>query len=219
MMKPIRMAVALSAATMLLGGLAAPAFADDATLTTNNNGSAVAATAGINAGDRTAVLAGAIAFPAVNADHNIQSATAQSTSIEVNDLSASDAGWNVTISSSNLLGTSGPALAVPASSYAGGTIPAADLSVSTLPAPAVAVTPLSTDVGVGVTTNIVPVTPASIGSSGINLLSAPLGFGVGDYTETFGVGLQMPADSLAGDYAGTLTVTIAPPVGTPSYLL
>ena len=35
----------------------------------------VPATAGITAGDRTANLAGAIAFQAVSADHNIQSAT------------------------------------------------------------------------------------------------------------------------------------------------
>jgi len=42
-------------------------------------------------------------------------------------------------------------------------------------------------------------------------LKAPVGSGVGDYTQAFNVGLSMPADSLAGDYAGTLTVTIAPP--------
>jgi hypothetical protein len=35
---------------------------------------------------------------------------------------------------------------------------------------------------------------------------------MGDYTQAFDVDLVLPADSLAGDYAGTLTVTIAPPV-------
>ena len=192
MMKPIRMAVALSAAAMLLGGLAAPAFATDL-------GSGVPATAGITAGDRTANLEGAIAFPAVSADHNIQSATAQLTSIEVNDLSASNAGWNVTVVSSALVGTSGPALSLD------GTIAGSNLSVASYGALAVA----SGDT-VGVTTNIVPGTPATIGTP-IILLKAPVGYGVGDYTQAFNVGLSMPADSLAGDYAGTLTVTIAPP--------
>ncbi len=192
MMKPIRMAVALSAAAMLLGGLAAPAFAAD-------TGSNVAATAGITAGDRTATLAGDIAFPAVSADHNIQSATAQLTSIEVNDLSASNAGWNVTVVSSALVGTSGPALSL------GGTIAASNLSVASYGALAVA----SGDT-VGVTTNIVPGSPGPIDTP-ISLLKAPVGYGVGDYTQAFNVGLSMPADSLAGDYAGTLTVTIAPP--------
>jgi len=56
----------------------------------------------------------------------------------------------------------------------------------------------------------VPGTPATIGTP-ITLLKAPVGYGVGDYTQAFNVGLSMPADSLAGDYAGTLTVTIAPP--------
>ena len=140
-----------------------------------------------------------IAFPAVSADHNIQSATAQLTSIEVNDLSASDAGWNVTVVSSALVGTSGPALSLD------GTIAGNNLSVASYGALAVA----SGDT-VGVTTAIVPGTPATIGTP-ISLLTAPVGYGVGDYTQAFNVGLSMPADSLAGDYAGTLTVTIAPP--------
>jgi hypothetical protein len=43
------------------------------------------------------------------------------------------------------------------------------------------------------------------------LLSAAAGSGVGDYTQAFDLGLVVPADSPAGDYSGTLTVTIAPP--------
>ena len=46
--------------------------------------------------------------------------------------------------------------------------------------------------------------------SAINLVSAPLGAGMGDYTQAFEVGLNVPANSLAGSYAGTLTVTAAP---------
>jgi hypothetical protein len=63
----------------------------------------------------------------------------------------------------------------------------------------------------GATTNIQAGTPGSIGSA-TTLLSAATGSGMGDYTQAFDVDLVLPADSLAGDYAGTLTVTIAPPV-------
>ena len=94
-----------SAAAMLLGGLAAPAFAAD-------TGSTWPPPPVITAGDRTATLAGDIAFPALSADHNIQCNVDQATSIEVNDLSASNAGWSVTVVSSALVGTSGPALFV-----------------------------------------------------------------------------------------------------------
>ena len=34
----------------------------------------------------------------------------------------------------------------------------------------------------------------------------------GTYNEIFDVGLTVPADTLAGDYAGTLTVTFTAPV-------
>jgi hypothetical protein len=63
-MNPIRIAVALGAAALLLGGLAAPAFADETTSTTidsgniTDGGSAVTATAGVTSGDRTATLLG-----------------------------------------------------------------------------------------------------------------------------------------------------------------
>jgi hypothetical protein len=154
------------------------------------NGSQGNVTLGINAGDRTATLAGDVAFPAVDASHNNVDATAQATSVEVNDLSASDAGWDVTIVASDLAGPNGA------------TIAAGNLSVTGYGALASVS---------GATTNIQAGTPGSIGSA-TTLLSAATGSGMGDYTQAFDVDLVLPADSLAGDYAGTLTVTIAPPV-------
>jgi hypothetical protein len=154
------------------------------------NGSQANVTFGVTGGDRTATLAGAIAFPAVDASHSNVDATVQSASVQVNDLSASDAGWDVTLVASDLAGANG------------GTITAGNMSVTGYGALA----SIS-----GATTNIQTGTPGSIGSP-TALLSASAGSGVGDYTQAFNLGLVLPADSLAGSYAGTLTVTIAPPL-------
>ena len=62
----------------------------------------------------------------------------------------------------------------------------------------------------GVSTGITTGSTGSIGSA-VTLLSAPVTDGVGDYTQAFDLGMVVPADSLAGSYSGTLTVTIAPP--------
>jgi hypothetical protein len=56
-----------------------------------------------------------------------------------------------------------------------------------------------------------------VGSHGLHRLGhhpvvGASGPGAGDYIQAFDLGLTVPANSLAGDYAGTLTVTIAPPV-------
>ena len=155
-----------------------------------DNGSQANVTFGVTGGDRTATLAGAIAFPAVDASHSNVDATVQSASVQVNDLSASDAGWDVTLVASDLAGANG------------GTITAGNMSVTGYGALA----SIS-----GATTNIQTGTPGSIGSP-TALLSASAGSGVGDYTQAFNLGLVLPADSLAGSYAGTLTVTIAPPL-------
>jgi hypothetical protein len=196
-MKRIRIAVALGAAALFLGGLAAPAFAAD-------TGSQVTASAGVTSGDRTATLGGDIAFTAVDASHSDVTANAQSTTIVANDLSASYAGWNVTVVASALDGSGGIALA------RSGVIAAANLSVASYGALTsnTGVTP--TGVTTGTTTGVSTGTPSSIGTPAILLSAAPAS-GVGDYTQAFDLGLVVPADSPAGDYSGTLTVTIAPP--------
>jgi hypothetical protein len=168
-------------ACVLVGGLAAPAFAD--------SGSQAASHASVTAGDRSATLAGDITFPAVNASHADQAATTQATSVDVNDLSGADAGWNVSIVASDLAGT------------AGATIPAADVSLASFGA----LTSVS-----GATTGVSAGSAGAIGSA-VTLVSASATHGVGEYTQAFSLGLTVPGDSLAGSYTGTLTVTIAPP--------
>jgi hypothetical protein len=163
---------------------------DNGPVVAADNGSQANVTFGVTAGDRTATLTGDVAFPVVNASHSDVDATPQPASIEVNDLSASDAGWDVTILASDLTGPNGA------------TIAAGNLSVASYGALA----SIS-----GATTNIQTSLPGPIGSA-TTLLSAATGSGVGDYTHAFDVGLVLPADSLAGNYAGTLTVTIAPPI-------
>jgi putative surface cell wall-binding protein len=182
-MKSYRIIGGAALACVLVGALAAPAFAD-------NNGSQATANAAVTAGDRAATLAGSVTFPAVPASHSNQAATAQNTSVEVNDLSGTDAGWNVSIVASALALNGGSA-----------TIPAGDVSLAGFGALA----SIS-----GATTGITPGSVASIGSA-VALLSAPAGDGVGDYTQAFSLGLTVPADTPAGAYSGTLTVTVAPP--------
>lgn len=182
-MKPARIVLPTALCCALIAGLAAPALAAD-------TGSNVAANASVIGGDRTATLAGDVTFPGVNASHSDQAATPQDTSVEVNDLSGTEAGWNVTIVASDLTLSGGSA-----------TIPAADVSLAGFGALA------STS---GATTGITAGSEGSIGSA-VTLLSAPAGDGVGDYTQAFSLGLTVPGDTPAGAYSGTLTVTIAPP--------
>ena len=63
----------------------------------------------------------------------------------------------------------------------------------------------------GNATSIVAGTPGAINTARA-LVSAPAASGVGSYSQAFSLGLSVPGDSPAGAYAGTLTVTIAPPV-------
>jgi hypothetical protein len=147
-------------------------------------------TFGTIAGARTATLAGSVAFPAVNASHGNENATDQAASIEVDDLSDTHAGWDVTLVASDLTGPNGA------------TIAAGNLSVASYGG----LTPVS-----GATTGIQPGSTGSLGSP-TTLLSAAPGSGAGEYIQAFDLGLTVPADSVAGDYSGTLTVTVAPPV-------
>jgi hypothetical protein len=158
-----------------------PAFAD--------SGSEVATTATVTAGSRAATLVGDVAFPAVNASHDDQAAAVQSTSVDVNDLSASGSGWSVSIQASDLVRA------------AGGSIAASNVSLDSFGS-LVAIS--------GNTTGITTGSPGSIGSA-VELVSASATNGVGEYTQAFSLGLTVPGDSLSGAYSGTLTVTIAPP--------
>jgi hypothetical protein len=169
-------------ALVLLGGLAAPAFAAD-------SGSQVATGASVIGGDLTATLAGNITFAAVPVSHAAQSPPAQATSVVVNDLTGTAAGWDATILASGL------------GDGSTGTIGAANVGLSSFGA----LTATS-----GVTTGIAPGTAGPIDTA-VALVSAAAGDGVGDYTQAFSLSLNVPGDSQTGTYAGTLVVTIAPP--------
>jgi hypothetical protein len=168
-------------ALVLLGGFAAPAFAAD-------TGSSVATGASVTGGDLTATLAGDVTFAAVAASHADQSPAPQATSVAVNDLTGTAAGWDATIVATDL--TNG-----------GATIGAANVGLSSFGA----LTATS-----GAVTGITPGTAGPINTA-VTLLAAPVGDGDGDYAQAFSLGLTVPGDSTAGTYAGTLVVTIAPP--------
>ena len=167
---------------LALGGLASPALAAD-------NGSETTTAAAVTAGNRTAALAGAITFEAVATSHGALSPVDQSTSVAVNDLSGSHAGWNVTIVASALTHTT----------VGTATIGAANVTIDAF----------------GTLTSGTGVTEGSTGAIDTPraLVSATATNGFDQiYTQEFDLGLNVPADSLAGSYAGTLTVTIAAPV-------
>lgn len=166
---------------LALGGLASPALAAD-------NGSQTTTGAAVTAGNRGATLAGAITFDAVATSYGALSPADESTSVEVNDLSGSHAGWNVTIVASVLTHSN--------------TIDTIDAS----------------NVTVDAFGDLTPGTGVSEGSLGAidearALVSATATNGFDQaYTQAFDLGLNVPANSLAGSYTGTLTVTIAAPV-------
>jgi hypothetical protein len=152
----------------------------------SDDGSQVTIGAAVTAGNRGATLAGNVTFDAVNASHSDQSPADESTSVEVNDLSGAQTGWTVTIVASDLTHTNTE-----------DTIAAANVSVDTFG---------SLTVGTGVTSG----STGDIGSSR-TLVSATTGNGFDQaYTQAFDLGLNVPANSLAGSYSGTVTVTIAP---------
>jgi len=178
---------ATAVSCLLLGALATPAFADTA-----------ATGASVTGGALTATLAGPVTFPAVAASHTDTASAAPATSVDVNDLTSTGAGWGVTIAATDLTG----ALAAAANDI----IPAANVSLTAIDAPA-GVTPPG---GAAPSpTGVAAGTPGAIGTA-ITLVSAAAGDGVGEYTDGFTLGVVVPADSLADSYTGSVTVTATP---------
>lgn len=143
-----------------------------------------------------AVLTASVAdlnLPSVTSSHVAQTTTGTMT-LTVTD-SAAGAGWNVTILSS-ALAYSG--------ANAGTSIPAANLSITEARSPAL-VSGQAIDPSGG------PKVPLS-GTTGTldvarKTIQADVGYGGGTYTQDLGVSLVVPADSRAGTYTATLTVT------------
>ena len=134
-------------------------------------------------------------LPAVTSSHVPQTSTGTMT-LTVTD-SAPGAGWNVTILSS----------AFAYSGANGGTsIPAANLSITQAHSP-VLVSGQAVDPTGG------PKVPLSGATGTLDVarktIQADVGYGGGTYTQDLGVSLVVPADSRAGTYAASLTVTIS----------
>lgn len=134
-------------------------------------------------------------LPSVTSSHVSQTTTGTMT-LTVTD-SAPGAGWNVTILSS-AFAYSG--------ANAGTSIPAAKLSITEARAP-VLVSGQAIDPTGG------PKVPPS-GTTGTldvarKTIQADVGYGGGTYTQDLGVSLVVPADSRAGTYTATLTVTVS----------
>lgn len=137
-----------------------------------------------------------LTLPAVGYSHDVQVVTG-TLSLSAEDTSGTGAGWNVTVQSSALAysGVNG-----------GSPIPAANLAVTTAGAPTL-VSGQAIDPSGG------PKVPSTNATGTLDVarktIQADAGFGQGSYVQTLNVSLSVPAQSRAGTYTATLTVTIA----------
>ena len=134
-------------------------------------------------------------LPAVTSSHVAQTNTGTMT-LSVSD-SAPGAGWNVTILSS-AFAYSGP--------NGGSSIPAMNLSITAAGSPALVSGQAIDPIGG-------PKVPPS-GTTGTldvarKTIQAEAGYGGGTYTQDLAVSLVVPADSRAGTYTASLTVTVS----------
>jgi hypothetical protein len=149
----------------------------------------------VNAGSRSASVAD-VTLAAVNYSHSAQTNTGSMT-LTADDSSGTGAGWNVTILSSAF---------VYSGANSGTNIPAANFSITSAAAP-------TATAGQAIDATGGPKVPAT-GSTGTldvarKTIQADAGFGQGTYTQGLNVSLNIPAQSRAGTYTGTLTVTIS----------
>lgn len=186
-MHPIRRPrgpAALAIAAILTAMLALPAGAADTVTQT------------VNAGTRSASVAD-LTLGAVTYSHSAQASTG-TLELTADDSSGTGAGWNVTIESSAFVyfGTNG-----------GTDIPAANFSVTSAAAPtSTAGEPVDAIGGPKVPLSFTA--PATLDLAH-KVLHAELTYGEGTYDQNLGVSLNIPAQSRAGTYTGTMTVTIS----------
>lgn len=178
-----RLLTLVGAAGLSLAMLA-PALADN-TVTT----SVISSAASIRSARTTDFT-----LPAVTYSHTDQSQSG-SLALIADDSSGTNAGWNVTVQASSFA-YSGP--------NSGTAIPASNFSLTS------ASTPTKTS-GQNVNATGGPMVPATspVGTLDVarKVVQANAGFGKGTYTQTLGVSLVVPADSVIGTYTSTLTVT------------
>jgi hypothetical protein len=180
--KGARSLLALAGALTLSLGVAATTLADNTVTTTVVGGIRSASTADLNLGS-------------FSYSHFDQTRTG-TMNLTADDSSGTNLGWNVTIVSSNFV-YSGP--------YVGSDIPAANFALTSSADPVKVV-------GQGVSTSNGPKVPTTspVGTldTARKVVQANPGHGKGTYSQALGVSLVVPADSIAGTYTGTLTVTI-----------
>lgn len=145
----------------------------------------------LNAGTRTVSVTGPT-LTAADYSHTSQNSNGFIT-LTVDDSSASNLGWNVTIQSSDLAYTG---------SFGGSSIPAASVLLGTPAAP-------EHESGQDIDETHGPLA----GSGGTldaprTVIYAQAGYGKGEYTQTLPVTLTIPGMTLAGTYTATLTVDI-----------
>lgn len=182
-----RLSISLAFASILALGAALPAFADNGVSLT------------VNAGSRTASVAN-VNLTAITYSHDAQTRPGSMT-LTADDRTGSGAGWNVTIQSSDFVYDS----AAPGASANGSDIPAANFSITTANAPA-------KTSGQAIDATNGPKVPGS-GATGTldtehKVIQANAAYGLGTYTQALDVSLAVPAQSRAGNYSATLTVTI-----------
>jgi hypothetical protein len=179
-----RLSLSLILAAVAALGAALPAFADNGVSLT------------LNAGTRTASI-GNLTLTALNYSHSGQSQTGTLT-LTADDSTGSGAGWNVTVQSSDFSYTG--------SSANGSSIPASNFAITTANAPA-------KTAGQTIDATNGPKVPGA-GATGTldsahKVIMANASYGLGTYTQALNVSLDVPAQSRAGDYSATLTVTIS----------
>jgi hypothetical protein len=183
----LRLAAVAAAAVAVLAIGASPALASD-TVTQN-----------VSPGSRTASVAN-LALTNVSYAHSAQDSAGTMT-LSADDSTGSNAGWNVTIQTSAFAWSAGTGGA-----SSGTDIPAANFSLTSAAAP-VSTAGQAVDVTGG--PKVPSVSPVGTLDSARKTVQADLTFGNGTYTQDLGVNLNVPADSAAGTYTGTLTTTIA----------
>lgn len=178
-----RLGLGLGLAAVLAGGSAMPALAADTVTIT------------VNGGTRSASVADAT-LTAVNYSHSQQTQTG-TLALTADDSTGTGAGWNVTIQSGAF---------VYSGANNGTSIPAANFSITTANAPT-AIAGQAVDATNGPK---VPTTGATgTLDSARKVLQANAEYGLGTYTQNLDVSLTIPAQSRAGTYTATLTVTIS----------
>jgi hypothetical protein len=136
-----------------------------------------------------------LALPSVAYSHTDVTKTGIMT-LTADDSSGTNAGWNVQVIASNF---------VYSGAYGGTNIPNTNFALTS------AAAPIKLQ-GQGVSTSNGPMVPSASPLGTLNVarkvVQADVNHGKGEYSQALGVSLLVPADSVAGTYTSTLTVTI-----------